>query len=336
MVRPQMLEPADSVKLAGGDVDVLDLRAVRHPLVEQRQGGRFVGNDVVLGGRDGGALWIVTGPNMGGKSTLMRSVGIALVLAHAGCFVPADKATLTIRDSIQCRVGAVDYLSSGLSTFMVEMLESSAILHNATPQSFVMIDELGRGTSTFDGFGIAWAIAEELAARKRCQALFASHFHELCELEGKHPDAVRNVHVTAEQVEPTTAGGTPGLKFLYRLANGPSRRSFGVHVAKLAGMPAAVVEEARSKAAELESSVAQPSPTSGVASDVKTEGAAEFDAPSLASCLLAEERSALLKAVAAVAAPGDATLTETGALAGFAAALRGVVQRLDPDTVATA
>jgi DNA mismatch repair protein MSH2 len=287
----------DGAKAPTDNADVLELRGLRHPLVETRQ-GTFVSNDVILGEgpsqseAEGGSLWIVTGPNMGGKSTLMRSVGIAVVLAHAGCYVPAQHAVITVRDAVLCRVGAVDFMTQGLSTFMVEMMESSTILSAATRRSLVIVDELGRGTSTFDGFGLAWAIAEELAVHVRCQSLFASHFHELSELAAKHPRLVKNVHVTAEAVAPTAASGTPGLRFLYKLAAGPSHRSFGVHVARLAGMPADVVRMAQRKAEELEVSRSASSP-------VQT-GVSPGDAFGLSSVLSDTDRQQLMGVVKAM------------------------------------
>ena len=233
MVRPTLLPSAQNI---------IRIQGLRHPLVEMRQ-SEYVANDVALSPAANGM--IITGPNMGGKSTYMRSVGVAVVLAQAGCFVPAESAEISLRDAILCRVGATDYLSQGVSTFMVEMLESASILTAATSESLVIIDELGRGTSTYDGFGLAWAIAEQLSTVCRASVLFATHFHEMTFMCRQHPN-LRNLHVSAEASEDRV------LRFLYKVLPGPCARSFGIHVAELAKLPASVIEEARRKAEELE------------------------------------------------------------------------------------
>ena len=252
MVRPEVLDAAGSSEddKAGVIVSFSDLR---HPLVEARQ-GTCIGNSVTLT-KDRNA-WIITGPNMGGKSTLMRSVGVGVVLAQIGCYVPASSAVVRVRDAILCRVGAVDYMSMGLSTFAVEMLECSCILSTVTDGSLVILDELGRGTSVFDGFGLAWSIAHEIACAAKAAMLCATHFHELSELSARDPRIV-NVHVSAETTADTidrrTGAALPGeLQFTYKLSPGPCRRSYGVHVAKLAGMPTDIVSAAKAKAEELE------------------------------------------------------------------------------------
>lgn len=222
---------------------VISLKNVRHPLVELRQPD-YVANSVLLTGDTNGL--IITGPNMGGKSTFMRSVGIAVVLAQAGCFVPADAAEIQIRDAVMCRVGATDHLAQGVSTFMVEMIESAAILSGATSQSLAIVDELGRGTSTYDGFGLAWAIAQDIAVRVKASLLFSTHFHELTALPSQCP-SVSNVHFGADVNE---AEGT--LRFSYRLSPGPCGRSYGLYVASLARLPDEVLARAKVKAAELE------------------------------------------------------------------------------------
>merc|ERR1712232_574735 len=191
-------------------------------------------------------LHIITGPNMGGKSTYIRSVALIALLNQVGSFVPCQSATLPIFDSVMCRVGASDMQLRGISTFMAEMLEAASILNTATERSLVIVDELGRGTSTSDGFGIAWAIARHLAESKRCFTLFATHFHELAGLEDVAA-AVHNRHATASV---DTASGQ--LTFLYALAAGPADQSYGAHVAELAGFPRGVVEAARRRAAEFE------------------------------------------------------------------------------------
>jgi len=254
-VRPTMTPP---------DGGVLALRSLRHPVVEALAGVDFVPNDAVLakhGSPDGDgavrttdpdAAWfaVVTGPNMGGKSTFIRSAGLAVVMAQAGCFVPADGATIPVRDAVFARVGAGDCQARGVSTFMAEMLETASILRGATSASLVIVDELGRGTSTYDGFGLAWAISEHLMAGVGCPTLFATHFHELTALDG--PGGVANWHVEAAVEGTAGDAARKRLTMLYRVAPGPCDQSFGIHVAEVAGFPACVVAAARARAAALE------------------------------------------------------------------------------------
>ncbi|ESL12018.1 DNA mismatch repair protein MSH2 [Trypanosoma rangeli SC58] len=242
MVRPTIRSPVTAAE-EGSDGSLITIVNVRHPLVELRQ-PRYVPNTVRL--TDNANALIITGPNMGGKSTFMRSVGIAVVLAQAGCFVPADSADIVTRDAVMCRVGATDHLAQGVSTFMVEMLESAAILTAATRDSLAIVDEIGRGTSTYDGFGLAWAIAQEVAVNARSALLFSTHFHEMTQLAELHSN-VRNVHFGADV---NTVEGT--LRFSYRLEPGPCGRSYGLYVAQLANLPEEVVQSAKCKAAELE------------------------------------------------------------------------------------
>lgn len=222
---------------------VLSFKDLRHPLVELRQ-PNFKANSLQLSSSVNGL--IITGPNMGGKSTYMRSVGIAVVLAQAGCFVPADAAEVVVRDAVMCRVGATDHLAQGVSTFMVEMLESAAILTAATKDTLAIIDELGRGTSTYDGFGLAWSIAQDVAGRIGASLLFSTHFHELTQLP-LQCSSLQNVHFGADVDE---AAGT--LRFSYLLQPGPCGRSYGLYVASLAQLPPEVIDRAKEKAAELE------------------------------------------------------------------------------------
>ncbi|CAM9732636.1 unnamed protein product, partial [Sphacelaria rigidula] len=226
---------------------VVDIKDLRHPSVEASRGSSvFIPNDVNM--ENDSRLAIVTGPNMAGKSTFIRSVGIACLLAQIGCFVPAAEATITVVDRICARVGASDNQLLGVSTFMAEMLETVAILRRAGRGSLVIVDELGRGTSTCDGFGIAWAVAQRLAS-SGCLCLFATHFHELTALE-KNDDGngVQNLHVTAEADVKSNK-----LTMLYKVAPGSCDRSFGIHVARLANFPAHVVADAESIAVALES-----------------------------------------------------------------------------------
>ncbi len=227
------------------DSGVIDLADSRHPVVERlAAAGAFVPNDVRLDPAQEQVL-IVTGPNMAGKSTLIRQVGLTVILAQMGSFVPARAARLGVCDRVFTRVGAGDNLARGESTFLVEMRETAHILRYATPRSLVILDEIGRGTSTYDGVSIAWAVAEHLHDRVGAKTLFATHYHELCALAGTHA-RVRNVSVAAREWKGEVV-------FLRKLAAGGASRSFGVEVAKLAGLPPAVVERARAILRTLES-----------------------------------------------------------------------------------
>jgi DNA mismatch repair protein MutS len=221
----------------------------RHPVIEQVLDAAFVPNDTLL--NDSERMLLVTGPNMGGKSTYMRQTAIITLLAHIGSYVPADNATLGPIDRIFTRIGAADDLASGRSTFMVEMTETANILNNATSNSLVLMDEIGRGTSTFDGLSLAWACAEYLASKINALTLFATHYFELTCLN-QRISTVHNVHLDA------TEHGDK-IIFLHRIKNGPANQSYGLQVAKLAGIPAAVISNAKQKLTELEnSSLAKP------------------------------------------------------------------------------
>ncbi len=233
----------------------LSIVAGRHPVVEAALGpGRFVPNDCTLDGEC--QVLILTGPNMSGKSTFLRQVALIALMAQAGSFVPAAKARLPLFDRIFTRIGAQDDLAAGQSTFMVEMVETAQILHQATPRSLVILDEVGRGTSTFDGMAIARAVVEFLHNRKEVAArtLFATHYHELTALEDVLP-RVRNAHVAVHEE------GTE-VVFEHRIVPGPSDRSYGIHVARLAGLPGAVISRAEHLLRELES--ARPASAPGV------------------------------------------------------------------------
>ena len=226
------------------DSDVLELEASRHPVVERRvQAEPFVPNHVALD-RSRSQLIVLTGPNMAGKSTLLRQVALTVLLAQAGSFVPAARARIGRVDRIFTRVGASDDLGRGQSTFMVEMAETAAILHHATERSLVVLDEIGRGTSTFDGLSIAWAVAEHLHDSTGARTLFATHYHELVELARTHA-RVRNLSMGVRE-----AGGK--VVFLRTLVEGGASKSYGIEVARLAGLPASVLRRAREVLRRLE------------------------------------------------------------------------------------
>jgi len=229
------------------DLQTLEIVEGRHPVVERfAPPGGFVPNDVRLDPETEQIL-IVTGPNMAGKSTLIRQVALTVILAQMGGFVPARSARLGVCDRVFTRVGAGDNLARGESTFLVEMKETAHILRYATPRSLVILDEIGRGTSTYDGVSIAWGVAEYLHDVIRAKTLFATHYHELCALVNTHP-RIRNVSVAARE-------WNGEVVFLRRLMPGGTSRSFGIDVAKMAGLPQTVVERAREILSALESGV---------------------------------------------------------------------------------
>jgi DNA mismatch repair protein MutS len=227
-------------QFAPGEGSELEIIAGRHPVIEQQEmsGGsdRFVPNDLYLNGTTHNIL-LLTGPNMGGKSTYLRQTALIVILAQMGSFVPARSAKLTVVDRVFTRIGASDNLARGRSTFMVEMTETAAILHTATARSLILLDEVGRGTSTYDGLAIAWAAVEYLHAKVRAKSLFATHYFELTEL-AEQLSGVKNYHVSVKET-----GG--GIVFLRKVEPGAADRSYGIEVAKLAGLPSEVVERAR-------------------------------------------------------------------------------------------
>ncbi|MBI1340657.1 DNA mismatch repair protein MutS [bacterium] len=242
-------QEAGCVRPVFADETVLELEAGRHPVVEaalRRGGGGFTANDCSLDGSGaaGPRLALVTGPNMAGKSTYLRQAALLVVLAQAGAFVPARRMRLGLADRLFSRVGASDDLARGRSTFMVEMTETAAILNQATPRSFVILDEVGRGTSTWDGLAIAWAAVEHLHDVNRCRALFATHYHELTALVDGLPNAA-NLSVQAREWKGE-------LVFLHEVRAGPADKSYGVQVARLAGLPPAAVRRAEAVLKRLE------------------------------------------------------------------------------------
>ena len=232
-VRPTFNENG-TIRITGG----------RHPVVEQMQQGEFIPNDTLLDGKKN-CICIITGPNMAGKSTYMRQVALISLMAQIGSYVPAEKARLCVTDRIFTRVGATDDLGSGQSTFMVEMNEVSNILRNATSKSLLILDEIGRGTSTYDGMSIAWAVVEHISNRRYLGAktLFATHYHELTELEGKIP-GVKNYCVAVRE-------SGDNIKFLRKIVRGGADKSYGIQVARLAGLPDIVIDRATELVAQL-------------------------------------------------------------------------------------
>lgn len=216
---------------------ILSLKGARHPVLERLVAEEpFVPNDIVLA-PDGPRFLVITGPNMAGKSTVMRLAALTVIMAQVGCFVPCDEATVGICDRIFTRVGAHDHLQKGLSTFMVEMVETARILREATSKSLILLDEIGRGTSTFDGLSIAWAVAEDIHDRIGARTLFATHYHELCDLADQKA-GVQNVHMAVKEF-----GGE--ILFLRTLKPGGSNRSYGVTVAGMSGLPGHTIRRAR-------------------------------------------------------------------------------------------
>lgn len=227
------------------DESIIDIAGGRHPVVEA-QVTPFIANDAQLSAAR--RMLLITGPNMGGKSTYMRQTALIALLAHCGSFVPATRARLGPLDRIFTRIGAADDLAGGRSTFMVEMTEAAYILHHATPQSLVLMDEIGRGTSTYDGLALAWAIARHLIERSGCYTLFATHYFELTQLAVDFKQ-VSNVHLDAVEHKDR-------IVFLHSVEEGPASRSYGLQVAQLAGVPAAVIRGARKRLADLEAAAA--------------------------------------------------------------------------------
>lgn len=244
-VLANLAERADSLALSRpelSDEPGLHITAGRHPVVEQVLDDTFIPNDLVLDSHR--RMLIITGPNMGGKSTFMRQTALIAILAHIGSFVPAQKAKVGPVDRVFTRIGSSDDLAGGRSTFMVEMTETANILNNATRQSLVLMDEIGRGTSTFDGLSLAWACANHLAVKIQALTLFATHYFELTQVPDTVPHVV-NVHLSAKEQDDT-------ILFLHKVMEGPASQSYGLQVAKLAGVPTPVINNARKKLVQLE------------------------------------------------------------------------------------
>jgi len=250
------------------DSDVIDIRQGRHPVIEKQLpvGEKYIANDVLLDA-DNQQIIIITGPNMAGKSALLRQTALITLLAQIGCFVPAESARIGLVDKIFTRVGASDNISLGESTFMVEMNEAADILNNLSPRSLVLFDELGRGTSTYDGISIAWAIVEHIHEHPKAKArtLFATHYHELNEME-KSFKRIKNYNVSVKELDGKVI-------FLRKLERGGSEHSFGIHVAKLAGMPKSIVKRANTILNQLETDNRQQ----GISSKLTAEIASNRD-----------------------------------------------------------
>jgi len=244
-VLANLAERADNLRLCRPrfcDEQIFEVVQGRHLVVEQVLEEPFIANDTLLNAQR--RMLLITGPNMGGKSTYMRQNAVIALLAHIGSYVPASTAKLAPIDRIFTRIGSSDDLAGGRSTFMVEMTETANILHNATPRSLVLMDEVGRGTSTFDGLSLAWAAAVELAQSVRAFTLFATHYFELTSLPQQCP-TLANVHLDATEHQ-------DHVVFMHHIQEGPANRSFGLQVAKLAGIPGPVLAAAREKLQELE------------------------------------------------------------------------------------
>jgi DNA mismatch repair protein MutS len=241
-------------KITGGGE--LIIREGKHPVLAETLGAEFVPNDIELGGKDSDCI-VITGPNMSGKSTYIRQTALLVLMAQMGSFIPAKDATIGLVDRIFTRVGASDELVRGQSTFMVEMTETANILNNATEKSLVILDEVGRGTSTYDGLSLAWAITEHIANHIKCRTLFATHYHELTQLAELFSN-VKNCNVAVRE-------WMDEVVFLHKILPGGTDKSYGIHVAKLAGVPKTILDRSKEILEELENSFAKESTTEHLA-----------------------------------------------------------------------
>ena len=273
------------------DSDVLDIRQGRHPVIERQLplGETYVANDVYLDS-DTQQIIIITGPNMAGKSALLRQTALITLMAQIGCFVPAESAKIGVVDKIFTRVGASDNISAGESTFMVEMSEAASILNNLSPRSLVLFDELGRGTSTYDGISIAWAIVEYIHEHPSCRAktLFATHYHELNEMERAFP-RIKNYNVSVKEVDKKVI-------FLRKLVPGGSEHSFGIHVAKMAGMPQSIIKRSEQILKQLEADNRQTGVAKPVAALAQGREGYQLSIFQLDDPVLAQVRDEIMKA----------------------------------------
>ncbi len=284
------------------DCQQLDIHEGRHPVIEQVRNAPFIPNDVQLNSQQ--RMLMITGPNMGGKSTYMRQTALIVLLAHIGSWVPATRASIGLVDRIFTRIGSSDDLAGGRSTFMVEMTETANILHNASPRSLVLMDEVGRGTSTFDGLSLAWACARHLAAQVCACTLFATHYFELTQL-AQEKSGIANVHLSAMEQDGR-------LTFLHRVQPGPASQSYGLQVARLAGVPQPVIDQARMRLQQLEEASAASASTAGLSETGQPPATVPPQAlpasrPAVAQPdLFANQNSALLEALERMA-PDDLT-----------------------------
>ncbi|HXX80581.1 MAG TPA: DNA mismatch repair protein MutS, partial [Thermodesulfovibrionales bacterium] len=245
------------------DGSVIEIREGRHPVLERFLMEQFISNDAHLD-HEGDRLLIITGPNMAGKSTYMRQVALIVLMAQIGSFVPASEARVGIVDRIFTRIGASDYLAKGQSTFMVEMIETANILHNASRRSLIILDEIGRGTSTFDGMSIAWAVAEYIAGQIRARTLFATHYNELTELSFTL-DGVKNYNILVKE-------WGDEIIFLRKISPGPADRSYGIQVARLAGLPDEVIGRAKDVLMNFEEEITHAGKTRSLLGDFPVHG----------------------------------------------------------------
>ena len=248
---------------------MIDISDGRHPVLDRIQpAGRFIPNGVYMD-NNADRLLIITGPNMAGKSTYMRQVALMIIMAQMGGFIPASEARIGLADRIFTRIGASDFLTQGQSTFMVEMIEVSNIAHNATARSLILLDEVGRGTSTFDGISIAWAVAEYILSALHARTLFATHYHELTELALTN-DGVRNYNVAVKE-------WGDEIIFLRKIEKGPADKSYGIQVARLAGLPDSIIGRAKEVLANLEKEELNEAGKPRFADKKSRKGSAQLD-----------------------------------------------------------